>query len=196
MAMSTCKKTLEASYKEEYDLWRKVMERTVLLTENYCTKDKDLAEMLERLRVGKVTESDLAKLRKRTFGHPEGPKASDPRWQSAVLITTRNVIRQAWNNQAAFRHSMKTNNQIYICPSLDKGIQCRRTDMIWTSDSKTEFLATWAVLSIESPTVVTANIAVELRIANGTQVTIKAVIRHPSEMERVESTLFPSGNQK
>lgn len=53
--------------------------------------------------------------------------------------------------------------------------------MVWTVDSKTEFLATWTVLCIEGPAMVIANIAVELGLANGTQVTIKAVVPHKDD---------------
>jgi hypothetical protein len=53
--------------------------------------------------------------------------------------------------------------------------------MVWTVDSKTEFLATWAVLCIEGPAVVAANIAVELGMANGTEVIIKAVVPHEDD---------------
>src|SRR5271169_4026737 len=53
--------------------------------------------------------------------------------------------------------------------------------MVWTVDSKTEFLATWTVLCIEGPALVTANIAVELGMANGTQVIIKAAMPHEDD---------------
>ena len=59
---------------------------------------------------------------------------------------------------------------------MDKGIQYKRSDMIWTSDSKTEFLVTWTVLPIESPAIVIVNIAVELGIANGMEVRIIIII--------------------
>ena len=53
--------------------------------------------------------------------------------------------------------------------------------MVWTVDSRTEFLATWNVLCIDGPALVTSNIAVELGIANGSKVIIKQVVPHPED---------------
>jgi PIF1-like helicase len=174
-------KKRDISYREGFQLWKEVTNTTVLLTQNYRAVDQSLAETLERLRVGNITSLDIDLLKRRVFGHPLGPDTSDPKWQSAILITTRNAVRQAWNNQAALRHALKTRGQVYISPASDKGIQCRRSNMIWTPDSKTEFLATWNVLCIDGPAVVTSNVAVELGIANGTDVIIREVIPHPTD---------------
>jgi hypothetical protein len=53
--------------------------------------------------------------------------------------------------------------------------------MISTGDSKTGFLATWNVLCIDAPAIVTANIAVELGVANGTEAIIRQVIPDPRD---------------
>ena len=53
--------------------------------------------------------------------------------------------------------------------------------MVWTVDSQTEFLATWNVLCIDGPALVTSNIAVEL--ANGSEVIIKQVVPHPDDYQ-------------
>ena len=58
--------------------------------------------------------------------------------------------------------------------------------MIWIPDSKTEFLATWNVLCIGGPVVVTANIAVELGIANGTEAIIRDVVPHPLDNQAIQ----------
>jgi hypothetical protein len=42
--------------------------------------------------------------------------------------------------------------------------------MVWSLDSKTEMLATWATLCVGAVAVATTNIAVALRVANGTKV--------------------------
>ena len=81
-------------------------------------------ETLERLRVGVLTAIDIERIQQRAFGHPRGPDISDPKWQSAMLVTTHNAVCQAWNNQAVLRHSLKNNSQIFISPASDKGIQC------------------------------------------------------------------------
>ena len=54
--------------------------------------------------------------------------------------------------------------------------------MVWTVDSNTEMLATWAMLCVGAVAVTTTNIAVELRVANGTQVIIRQVVPHPNDI--------------
>jgi hypothetical protein len=80
---------------------------------------------------------------------------------------------------------------VFISPSKDEGIRCKRHDMVWTVDSKTEFLATWAVLCINGPAYVTENTAVELGMANGTEVTIKAVVPYADNAEAWENIRKP-----
>jgi hypothetical protein len=53
--------------------------------------------------------------------------------------------------------------------------------MVWTLDSKTEMLATWAMLCVGAIAVTTTNIAVELRVTNGTKVIIREVVSHPND---------------
>ena len=79
---------------------------------------------------------------------------------------------------------MDTGNQIFISPSIDTGVPANysREEMVWTVDSNTEMLATWAMLCVGAVAVATTNIAVELRVANGTKVTIREVVPHPNDI--------------
>src|SRR5271154_1651646 len=86
-------------------------------------------------------------------------------------------------NQAAVRYGIRTGKQIFISPSLDTGVRCDKNTMIWTGDHKTQMLATWNILCIDAPAIVTANIAVEMNVANGSKVFIKEVIPHPEDHE-------------
>ena len=166
---------------EGYLLWKGVTSRTVVLMRHYRAPDPSVSTVLDRIGRGEITFEDREVLRRRVFGHREGPDLGDKQWRNAILVTPRNAVRQAWNNNAALRHVQDTGNQIFISPSQDEGIRCKRHDMVWTVDSKTEFLATWAVLCIEGPALVAANIAVELGMANGTEVIIKAVVPHEDD---------------
>src|SRR5271154_3268895 len=86
-------------------------------------------------------------------------------------------------NQAAVRYGIRTGKQIFISPSLDTGVRCDKNTMIWTGDHKTQMLATWNILCIDAPAIITANIAVEMNVANGSKVFIKEVIPHPEDHE-------------
>ena len=79
---------------------------------------------------------------------------------------------------------MDTGNQIFISPSIDTGVPANysREEMVWTVDSNTEMLATWAMLCVGAVAVTTTNIAVELRVANGTKVIIREVVPHPNDI--------------
>ena len=59
--------------------------------------------------------------------------------------------------------------------------ECVSGKMIRTGDSKTGFLATWNVLCIDPAALVTANIAVELGVANGREVIIREVTPDPRD---------------
>jgi len=129
-----------------------------------------------------VTHDDLAALRARVFGACNGPDIMDEKWKTAVFITPRNIIRQAWNHQAALRHHLQTGEQIFISPAIDKDIPSQYIDrVIWETDANTEMLATWNILCINGPSVGTANLGVELGIANGTQGIVKEVVPHPAD---------------
>src|SRR5204863_1450517 len=158
-----------------------VTNRTVLLRGHYRASEESVHLVLDHIRCANVTPEDIALLRSRVFGYPGGPNPEDEEWRSTVLVTTRNVVRQAWNNLAALRHALDNSKQIFISPSYDEGINCDRQKMIWTADSKTGFLATWNVLCIDAPAIVTANIAVELGVANRTEAIIGQVIPDPRD---------------
>jgi len=143
--------------------------------------DPTVFSVFDRIRCGKTTVSDIEILRRRTFGNRFGPDYSEERWQSATLVTPRNAVRQAWNNQAALRHSFQTGNQIFVCPSVDEGLHADKDAMIWTADNKAEFLATWSIICMNGPARVTVNEAIPLGIANRSRVIIREVIPHPSD---------------
>jgi hypothetical protein len=164
-------------------LWQNIVKTTVLLTEHYRAPNPTVYEVMERLRKGALLPKDIEKIKSRVFGHPQGPNPLDQKWQDAPLITPRNNIRQAWNNQAAIRYSIQNDSQVFISPSIDLGVRCNRNTMIWTGDHKTEMLATWNVLCIGATALVTANVAVELNMANGSKVIIREVVPHPEDKE-------------
>jgi hypothetical protein len=180
---STAQQKLLAKRRHGFLLWQGITETTVLLTEHYRARDESVHSVLDRIRHGHATASDIELLGRKTFGHPQGPNLMDTEWRSAPLVTPRNAVRQAWNNQAALRHAIEYNKQVIISPSLDQGIECNRRKMVWTPDAKTEYLATWNVLCTDGPALVTANVAVELGVANGTQVTVRQVVPHPDDDE-------------
>jgi hypothetical protein len=162
-------------------LWRTVTDcHVVLLEHNYRAVDPSLQSTLTRIRQRQTTVTDLNNLRDRVLSSIHGPNIDDPKWRDALFITTRNVVRQAWNHQSAVRHLATTSHQIFISPAADTNVHPQNMDqVIWEIDANTEKLATWNLLCVGGPVVVTTNIAVELGIANGTRAVVKEVIPHP-----------------
>ena len=165
-----------------YNLFQDVTKTTVLLREHYRARDEAVYSVLDRIRGGNATATDKELLHSRTFGWPGGPDVEDKEWRMAVLITTRNNIREAWSNVASLRHAVDNGTQIFISPSIDEGIDCDRRKMVWrAADSKTGFLVTWNVLCVDAPTIVKTNTAVELGAANGTKGIIREVSSRPPD---------------
>lgn len=172
-----------------YELWEKVTETTVILHRNYRARDPVLSGLLLRLAKGQLTSADKEILKSRVIG--KSHNIDMRQWRNAVLLTPRNSIRQRWNGNAAVSHFMATGNQIFISPSRDEGVTCSRVNMLWTGDNHTDYLPTWNVLAINAPALVTANMAVELQIANGTDVIIKEVVPHPNDIDGWDNCTRP-----
>jgi len=179
---------VQKKQRDGFELWKEVASRTIILTHNYRTTDPSLRNVLEHIRVGAVTKEDLVLLRRRVIGHCTNPTVAAEKWCSAILITPRNIVRQAWNNQACIRHLTTRKRSIFISPSFDEELSVTSFDeVIWEVDAKTEMLATWNTLCIDGPVLVTNNVAVELGFANGTQAIIKEVV--PDAGENLEGNL-------
>jgi hypothetical protein len=174
---------LKPEHNEGLQLWKTVVETgVVIFVKNYRTVDPDLQNTLDRLRRGHTTIADLKKFHDRVFGSVNGPNVDDPRWKSALLVTSRNVVRQAWNHQACLRHIVETGQQLFISPAVDAHVSRQQLDrVIWEVDAKTQKLATWNLLPVGGPVIGTSNVAVELGMANGTRAIIKEVVPHQDD---------------
>jgi PIF1-like helicase len=165
-----------------YNLFQDITKTKVLLKEHYRARDEAVYSVLDRIRCGNATTTDKQLLHSRTFGCPGGPDVEDKEWRTAMLITTRNDIREAWSNVSSLRHAVDNGTQIFISPSIDEGIDCNRRKMVWrAADSKMGFLPTWNVLCVDAPTIVKTNTAVELGTANGTKGIIREVVPDPED---------------
>jgi hypothetical protein len=164
-------------------LWKAVVETgVVILIKNYRTQDPDLRDTLNRVRRGRTTPADLKKFHDRVFGSPNGPSVEELRWKSAVLVTPRNIVRQAWNHQACLRHVAVSGQQLFISPAVDTNVPSHQLErVIWEVDAKTQKLATWNLLAVGGPVIATSNVAVELGIANGTRAVVKEVVPHQDD---------------
>ncbi|KAF9524529.1 hypothetical protein CPB83DRAFT_861071 [Crepidotus variabilis] len=93
----------------------------VILEEQNRVTDQGWTSLLSRLRVGECTQADLKEIDKLVLSHPETTPVdfTTAPWNDAVLITSRNAVRDKWNESALFRHCKETGNQRYIVPAED-----------------------------------------------------------------------------
>jgi hypothetical protein len=96
-------------------------ETVINLTEQKRITDKVWMDILQRSRVGECTSNDLKEIRKLIITDPECklPDFNSTPWKTAVLITPRNCVRNAWNRLALRRHCKETGNVLYICDAED-----------------------------------------------------------------------------
>ncbi len=182
LLVSQKKRRLQNERQHGYDLFREVTKTTVLLREHYRARDEAVYSVLDHIRCGNATATDMELLHSRTFRFSGGPDPNDKEWCMAVLIMKRNNVQEAWSNIASLRHAVDNGTQIFISPSINEGIECDHRKMVWrAADSKTGFLATWNVLCIDTSAIVKYNMAVKLSVANGTKGIIQEVIPDPED---------------
>jgi hypothetical protein len=80
MKYGTTSKRRIDEYNRAYEgdlLWKGVTSRIVVLTRHYRAPDPSLSTVLDRIGRGEITFEDRELLRRRVFGHREGPDLGD-----------------------------------------------------------------------------------------------------------------------
>jgi len=151
-------------------LWKQLTD-IAFLDQQMRVQDQTYLAMLNRLREGKCTDSDVAMLNRRLAGNTvDVTSISD-----APIITPGNQLVMAVNNLFVDRHSQHT--KVYVSNALDyvgrkrngKEVPKKVADKIknWANTS-TRGLPRELQIFIGMPVIVTNNIATELGITNGT----------------------------
>ncbi|KAG9225266.1 hypothetical protein CCMSSC00406_0007097 [Pleurotus cornucopiae] len=157
----------------------------VTLTQQMRVQDEAWTAMLNRLRVGGCTDSDIAMVKSLvlTEGSSETPDFSSKPWSDAVLVTSRNSVRDRWNSAAIRQHCRVTKNRLYISPAEDTvGKDRREVDrneclqILRTASRHTGKLSLEVELAIGMRGMVLLNIATESDLANGSRGTIVDII--------------------
>lgn len=157
----------------------------VILRQQMRVIDQVWIDILKRLRVGECTKSDLEEIEKLVLTSPncDIPDFTMPPWDECILITPRHAVRERWNEAAVKRHCKKTGNILYIAPAEDFLGSARGPLPLSTQvavaglpEKKTGKLCDLLELAIGMKVMVTANIATEADVANGTQGTITEIL--------------------
>jgi hypothetical protein len=93
----------------------------VWLQQQIRIKDTVWTNLLSRLRLGQCDNDDTRIIQSLTLNHPNCPKTDFGQlpWSNAVLVTTRNAVREEWNAASLKRHCRRTGNYRYLIPSED-----------------------------------------------------------------------------
>jgi len=168
-------------------------ETVVMLTKQLRVKDEVWLNILDRLRIGACTESDLQEIRKLIVNNQSEVVTDftkDP-WKDAILITPRHAVRDRWNTEAVRKHCLATGQRMYICSAEDTDrtndseLSAEvRFEIARSTEKQTGGLRDRTIVAIGMKAMVMLNVATEADIANGTRGTIHDIILDPREVPR------------
>ena len=174
---------LQAEVKKQLgiNLWRQV-NQVVLLDEQMRIKDKAYQDLLNRLREGKCTDSDIAMLNKRVIGNFSGNISSI---SGNRIITPGNELVMEINKMFASHHSR--DKKVFVTTAKDS-IKKKKLPTDLANKIK-DYPATWTKglpgelpMYVGMPVYLTQNIAVELGLTNGSTGIIRAIHLRNGEM--------------
>ncbi|KAJ3567668.1 hypothetical protein NP233_g6215 [Leucocoprinus birnbaumii] len=170
----------------------------VLLEKQNRVTDRRWMELLRNLRHGGCTGDDITVVESLQLTNPAStlPDFSSPGWKDAILVTSRRVVKDMWNEEALKKHSFLTGNRIYLAPAEDMIVrrhsQCttnnqERLALAKCSADDTRRLPGLVSMSVGMRAMILLNIATEADIANGTRGTIEEIVLDPRESETLET---------
>ncbi len=166
------------------DIYRQ-FDTVVILKKQMRVSDQIWTDILKRLRVGECTKNDLEEIEKLVLTNPhcEVPDFTKPPWDECILITPRHAVRERWNLAAVKQHCNRTSNILYIAPAEDTlgnttaNIPLQvKVIVAGMTEKKTGKLCDRLELAVGMKVMVTANIATEADVANGTQGRITQIL--------------------
>ena len=161
-------------------LWRQV-NHVVLLDEQMRVTDRPYQELLNRLREGKCTDSDIEMLNKRVIGnsvHVISNISGNP------IIAPGNKLVMALNNLFVASHSQ--HKKVSVSTAKDsikkRNLPSKLIDLIKDFPStRTNGLPRELPLYVGMPVFLTDNVATELGLTNGTTGVVKSIQFHLDE---------------
>ena len=131
---------------------------------------------LDRIRRGRATPADIEIGHSRTFGHPDGPNTTDAISKAAPLVTPRNSVRLSTGMEQIkpvlnMQWTPGIRSLYLLLRKLEypQTIAERRWYGLRTRRQRCLQPGSWAMLGVGAVAVTTTNMAVELRVANGTK---------------------------
>ena len=153
-----------------HQIWNTCLSDIVILTEQMHVDDLDYYELLQHVQYGKTTVDDYHHLWQQVMDNLD----VNNRLLHVPITVTCNNIHTCLNNVAVLMHIHQVHQSNFIFPASDmwawksKRVAMQETNLAYVTDDKMEHLPTWLPLMQHQPIMVTANIATELGLVNGT----------------------------
>jgi hypothetical protein len=145
-------------------------------------------QLLQRARVGECTSIDLDEIRHLLLSNDKynRPDFSTPPWDDVILITPRNSVQSRWNIRAVIKHSISSSSMLYLCPAEDSAhgsllSLSQRFSVARLTLKETEHLPTVLRLVQGMRVMVTRNLAVHVKLSNGSRGRISDIFLDPRE---------------
>ena len=157
----------------------------ITLTEQRRITDPQWMDILQRARTGDCTKEDLREIRKLIITNPECeiPAFDTKPWSDGLLVTPRNSMRASWNSAALTKHCQETGQILYICDAEDTvGEDHHRPDMEQRMTlakiplEDLDGLPHRIELAVGMKAMITANVATEADLANGSRGIIADIV--------------------
>ena len=179
----------EAQKEAILNVWKN-LSHVVFLDEQMRVQDRAYLELLNRLREGKCTQSDIEMLNKRVIGHHVDITSIS----NNPIIVPGNELGMEINKLFAYRHSL--NKRVFVIKAKDtynKGKPLPRDLAEMLKDkphTSTGQLPGELPLFVGMPIYISNNIATELGLTNGTSGIVKAICLQNGETISEEETGF------
>lgn len=169
----------------------------VFLDEQVRVTDPTWTNILDRLRIGQCSESDIEEIRKLVLCNEDCdvPDFTTAPWNDAILVTSRHGVRQAWNDYSVRKHCKRTGRRRYVVRAEDfeknsdsSLSQEARLAVASMRDKQTGKLEDEIHVAIGMRAMVQVNFAIEADIANGTRGRIEGIVLDERE-ERTTVTV-------
>ena len=185
-------------------LWTRVNKVVFLNQQHRQGADKPFAELLQRLRHGKINcccngkkiaptscshkkPCDYHTLSSRVISKDDAAKIrSDSEWKRCKIVVPQNLIRQAWNHDDAVSYALQAKQPLLVCTAIDFRSKATlskhdKKRLSRLKDNETASLPFRLPLVVGLRVMLRNNLATELGLTNGAEGTIREVILDPRE---------------
>lgn len=170
---------------------RKIYEEftTVIeLTEQHRVKDSVWHEVLTSMRNGTVEQRHIDILKGLVLGNDPADDIDwyDAPWNDAVLVTSRNVVRDTWNELMLRKKCAIDKKTVYVCPAQDtcRGAPAKMYEkcaLLAGKKKKKDLLPHELELAIGCKVLITNNVETDLDLTNGARGEVADIILNSDE---------------